>query len=55
MSDRWRVGKKLGRTLYINDQVIGMVDTVEIAKAIVAAMNEIQAHNGHKCGCKLNP
>ena len=35
----WRVGRKLGRTLYVHDQVVGMVDTPELAAAIVDAMN----------------
>lgn len=36
---RWRVGKSLGRTLYVDDRCIGMVDTAELAESIVAAMN----------------
>jgi hypothetical protein len=36
---RWRVGTKLGRTLYRDEVCVGMVDTPEIAAAIVAAMN----------------
>jgi hypothetical protein len=36
---KWRVGRKLGRTLYRGDQVVGMVDTPELAADIVAAMN----------------
>lgn len=36
---RWRVGRKLGRTIYRDDECVGMVDTPEIAAAIVAAMN----------------
>lgn len=36
---RWRVGKKLRRTLYIGDRLVGLVDTPEIAAAIVRAMN----------------
>lgn len=35
----WRQGNKLGRTLYIDNVCIGMVDTPAIAKSIVAAMN----------------
>jgi hypothetical protein len=35
----WRVGRKLGRTLYLNEELAGMVDTPELAEAIVAAMN----------------
>lgn len=36
---RWRVGTKLGRTLYRDDVCVGMVDTPEIAATIVVAMN----------------
>lgn len=39
VAGRWRVGRSLGRTLYIGDEVIGMVDTSEQAATIVAAMN----------------
>jgi hypothetical protein len=35
----WRVGRKLGRTLYKDDICVGMVDTPELARAIVLAMN----------------
>lgn len=35
----WRTGRKLGRTIYIGDTLVGMVDTVEIAAEIVEAMN----------------
>lgn len=38
-AETWRVGRKLGRTLYVDDQVVGMVDTPELAARIVAAMN----------------
>jgi len=31
----WRVGRKLGRTLYKDDVVVGMVDTPELASEIV--------------------
>lgn len=37
--DRWRTGRSVGRTLYKNDVLVGMVDTVEIAAQIVAVMN----------------
>lgn len=40
-NSRWRVGTKLGRTLYIGDQVIGMVDTPELAAQIVDAVNRV--------------
>lgn len=39
MNERWRTGHKLGRTLYIGDTLIGMVDTPALAAEIVEAMN----------------
>lgn len=42
----WRVGRKVGRTLYVDDKLVGMVDTPEIAAQIAAAMN-----NHGKCPC----
>ena len=38
-SGQWRAGRSIGRTLYIGDKCIGMVDTPELAAAIVEAMN----------------
>lgn len=35
----WRVGRKLGRTLYRDGECVGMVDTAPMAEAIVEAMN----------------
>jgi hypothetical protein len=35
----WRVGRKLGRTLYKDDVCVGMVDSVALAEEIVATMN----------------
>lgn len=35
----WRTGTKLGRTLYRDEVLVGMVDTAEIAAEIVEAMN----------------
>ena len=40
---RWRVGRKLGRTLYRDDECIGMVDTRALAAQIVDAMNRLDA------------
>jgi hypothetical protein len=37
----WRVGRKLGRTLYLDEDCVGMVDTHDIAKRIVDAMNTL--------------
>ena len=36
----WRVGRKLGRTIYKDDVCVGMVDTSELATEIVNRMNE---------------
>lgn len=36
----WRVGRKLGRTIYKDDAIVGLVDTPELAAEIVARMNE---------------
>jgi len=37
--NRWRTGRKLGRTLYRDDVCVGMVDDTMIAAEIVVAMN----------------
>jgi hypothetical protein len=37
----WRVGTKLGRTLYKDGQCVGMVDTPELASEIVSAMTRL--------------
>jgi hypothetical protein len=47
MSPRWRVGRKLGRTLYLNNKLVGLVDTPELAMAIVAAMNQPYPRGPH--------
>jgi hypothetical protein len=39
----WRVGVKLGRTLYKDDVCVGMVDTPALAEEICARMNEGRA------------
>lgn len=41
---KWRQGKKVGRTLYIDNILVGVVDTSEIAKAIVDKMNNKKEH-----------
>ncbi len=43
MAERWRVGGKLGRTLYRDGQLVGLVDTREIAAEIVETMNRVGA------------
>lgn len=35
----WRVGKKLGRTLYRDEEFVGIMDSAELAAQIVAVMN----------------
>jgi hypothetical protein len=37
----WRVGRSLGRTLYRDEALVGMVDTPELAREIVDAMNGV--------------
>lgn len=39
MSERWRQGAKVGRTLYRDGVLVGLVDSPELAAEIVAAMN----------------
>jgi hypothetical protein len=42
----WRVGRKVGRTIYdANDRLIGVMDTVEDARAVVAATRERDAEH----------
>lgn len=36
---RWRVGRKLGRTLYLDDELVGVVDESFLAVWIVTRMN----------------
>jgi hypothetical protein len=51
MSDRWRVGRKVGRTIYRqlgpepsdDDELIGMMDTVELAQEAATAHNLLGA------------
>ena len=55
----WRVGTKLGRTLYRGDQLVGLVDSAEIAAEIVRAMNamtpaEIRRAAIEECMTELN-
>lgn len=39
MTKQWRVGRKLGRTLYWGEELVGMMDTQELAAQVVALMN----------------
>jgi hypothetical protein len=46
--ERWRVGRKVGRTVYIqtgtdpgdDDELVGMMDTSELAALVVEAVND---------------
>lgn len=38
----WRVGRKVGRTIYQGDTLIGMMDTPELARRVVDAVNADQ-------------
>jgi hypothetical protein len=35
----WRTGKRLGRTLYDGDRLVGMMDSPELAARVVEAVN----------------
>ncbi len=37
---KWRVGRNLGRTVYQGDTLVGLMDTLDLAAAVVAAMNQ---------------
>lgn len=45
---RWRVGRKLGRTLYRDEVFVGSVDTPSIAHKIVETMNAAAQTGAHK-------
>lgn len=36
---RWRTGRKVGRTIYDDDKLVGIMDTPELAQAVVNALN----------------
>ena len=40
-SVRWRVGRKVGRTVYCDDALVGLMDTPAIAANVVACLNAI--------------
>ena len=51
---RWRVGRTVGRTLYIHDgddpdgsgRLVGLMDTVELAEYVVTVVNWYQRTHG---------
>jgi len=34
----WRVGRKVGRTIYLDGKLVGVMDTPELARQVVAAL-----------------
>lgn len=38
-SGQWRTGAKVGRTLYLDDKLVGMLDTAELAQEVARMMN----------------
>lgn len=38
MAAAWRVGKTLGRTLYLDDRCIGMLDDARLARVLVEGL-----------------
>jgi hypothetical protein len=38
-SERWRVGRKVGRTIYIGDRLVGLMDNENLARQVVEAVN----------------
>lgn len=39
MPDMWRTGRKVGRTIYRNDELVGVMDTPQLAEQVVDAVN----------------
>ena len=40
MKRPWRVGRSLGRTIYLDNACVGLVDTPELAASMVGSLNE---------------
>jgi hypothetical protein len=40
-AERWRTGRKVGRTVYVNDELVGVMDTPELAEQVVRAVTEL--------------
>ena len=58
MGDYWRTGRSLGRTLYLGERCVGMVDTPELAERIARMMNRECADcqgRGHDIGTDQCP
>jgi len=48
----WRVGSKVGRTVYIDDQLVGVMDTPELAAFVVRAVLLMQMQS---TGSRIRP
>lgn len=57
MTDIYRVGRKLGRTIYFHDDLIGLMDTEEWAREVVRCLNQAAlVSGGRSCalvGCMI--
>jgi hypothetical protein len=61
MTTRWRVGRRVPRNIYRDDEPIAMLATPEIAAEIVAGMNDVErlraaleaVNNADCCGCSV--
>lgn len=40
---RWRSGRQVGRTIYLDEVLVGVMDTPELAARVVAALNAEEA------------
>jgi hypothetical protein len=38
----WRTGRKVFRTIYQNDKLVGLMDTAELATKVVDALNDLE-------------
>ncbi len=41
---KWRTGRKLGRSVYIGDELVGLMDTPQLARLVVDSVNASQAY-----------
>ena len=39
---RWRTGRKVGRTVYCDDKLVGLMDTAELADFFVSLANRFE-------------
>lgn len=52
----WRRGTKVGRTIYLDGKLVGLMDTPELAKRVIEALNYVEnattiTIDWIKCGC----